>query len=65
MLNDNRKLFLANRDLGGYQYPVSAIPFSCNDWQQPFRPFWAYLISAKRRYDPDNLLTPGQRIFEA
>lgn len=65
MLNDNRKLFEKNRDLGGYQYPVNAIPFSSQDWKQHFRPFWRYLVSAKRRYDPDNVLTPGQKIFEA
>lgn len=63
MVDDNRNLFLANRDLGGYQYPVSAIPFSHHDWQQHFRPFWGYFVSAKRHYDPDNLLTPGQGIF--
>lgn len=63
MLSDNRRLFEQNRDLGGYRYPVDAIPFSQNDWQQHFRPVWGKLVSAKRRYDPDNLLTPGQSIF--
>ncbi|RCJ27068.1 oxidoreductase [Nostoc minutum NIES-26] len=63
MLDDNRKLFEQNRDLGGYQYPVSAIPLLRDDWRQHFRPFWRYLVNAKRYYDPDNLLTPGQRIF--
>jgi hypothetical protein len=37
MLSDNRRLFEQNRDLGGYRYPVDAIPFSQNDWQQHFR----------------------------
>jgi FAD/FMN-containing dehydrogenase len=63
MLSDNRRLFEQNRDLGGYRYSVDAIPFSQNDWQQHFRPVWGKLVSAKRRYDPDNLLTPGQGIF--
>ncbi|KOP25858.1 hypothetical protein AMR41_14235 [Hapalosiphon sp. MRB220] len=63
MVSDNRKLFEQNRDLGGYKYSVDAIPFSQDDWQQHFRPFWGKLVSAKRRYDPDNLLTPGQGIF--
>lgn len=34
-----------------------------SDWQQHFRPVWGNLVSAKRRYDPDNLLTPSQGIF--
>jgi hypothetical protein len=63
MLSDNRRLFERDRDLGGYQYPVGAIPFDSQDWQQHFRPVWGKLVSAKRRYDPDNLLTPGQGIF--
>ncbi|BCL39696.1 FAD-binding protein [Nostoc sp. MS1] len=63
MLSDNRKLFEQNRDLGGYKYPVDVIPFSKKDWQQHFGRVWGNLVSAKRRYDPDNLLTPGQGIF--
>jgi hypothetical protein len=63
MLSDNRRLFEQNRNLGGYRYPVDAIPFPQNDWQQHFGPVWGKLVSAKRRYDPDNLLTPGQGIF--
>ncbi len=63
MLDDNRRLFERNRNLGGYRYPVDAIPFSQKDWLQHFRPVWGKLVSAKRRYDPDNVLTPGQGIF--
>ena len=63
MLSDNRRLFEQNRNLGGYRYPVDAIPFSQNDWRQHFRPVWGKLVNAKRRYDPNNVLTPGQGIF--
>ena len=63
MLDDNRRFFEKNRDIGGTRYPVDAIKFSHSDWQQQFRPVWGRLVSAKRRYDPDNLLTPGQGIF--
>lgn len=63
MLSDNRRLFEQNRDLGGYRYSVDAIPFSQNDWRQHFHPVWDKLVSAQRRYDPNNLLTPGQGIF--
>lgn len=63
MLSDNRRLFEQNRDNGGYKYAVDAIPFSQKDWRQHFGPVWGKLVSAKRRYDPGNLLTPGQGIF--
>lgn len=65
MLADNRKLFEQNRNIGGYRYSVDAIPFSQKDWQQHFHPVWGKLVSAKRRYDPNNLLAPGQGIFKA
>ncbi|KAB8319070.1 FAD-binding protein [Tolypothrix campylonemoides VB511288] len=63
MLADNRRLFERNRDLGGTRYPVDAIAFSQEDWQQHFGSVWSRLVNAKRRYDPDNVLTPGQGIF--
>lgn len=63
MVADNRAFFERNRNLGGNRYAIDAIPFSQEDWQQHFRPVWGRLVSAKRRYDPDNLLTPGQGIF--
>ncbi|KAF3890233.1 MULTISPECIES: FAD-binding protein [Nostocales] len=63
MLDDNRRLFERNRNLGGTHYPVNAIAFSQEDWQQHFGSVWSRLVNAKRRYDPDNVLTPGQGIF--
>jgi cytokinin dehydrogenase len=63
MLDDNRRFFEENRDIGGTRYPVDAIKFSSEDWKQQFRQVWGKLVSAKRRYDPNNLLTPGQGIF--
>lgn len=63
MLNDNRKLFERNRDLNGTRYPVDAIAFSQEDWQQHFGRTWNKLINAKQRYDPASILTPGQNIF--
>lgn len=63
MLADNRRFFERNRALGGYRYAIGAIPFSQADWKQHFHPVWGKLVSAKRRYDPGNVLTPGQGIF--
>lgn len=65
MLADNRRLFEQNRDSGGYKYSVDGISFSQKDWQQHFHPVWGKLVRAKRRYDPNNLLAPGQGIFTA
>jgi cytokinin dehydrogenase len=55
MLDDNRRFFEKNRDIGGTRYPVDAIKFSRSDWKQQFRSVWDKLVSAKRRYDPHNL----------
>ncbi len=63
MLADNRRLFEACRELGGKQYPIGSIPFSTNDWRAHFGKDWGRLVSAKHRFDPDNILTPGQGIF--
>jgi hypothetical protein len=32
------------------------------DWKQHFQPMWGELVSAKHRYDPDNIFL-GQGIF--
>ena len=63
MVQANRRLFEEVRDLGGYRYPVGAVPVSHNDWMQHFGPVWSTLAEARQRYDPANVLTPGQGIF--
>jgi cytokinin dehydrogenase len=63
MLDDNRRLYERNRDLNGTRYPVDAIVFQEKDWQKHFGSVWGKLVNAKRRYDPDRVLTPGQGIF--
>lgn len=63
MVQQNRRLFEEVRDLGGYRYPVGAVPVTQPDWVQHFGPTWPTLAHAKRQYDPANLLTPGQGIF--
>ena len=63
MLDSNRKLFVQGRELGGYRYPIGSIPFSRNDWMQHFGSKWDKLLSLKHKYDPDNILNPGQEIF--
>jgi cytokinin dehydrogenase len=59
----NRALYERIHAEGGVQYPVGALPTSREDWKDHFGPQWPLLHEAKRRYDPDNLLTPGYNLF--
>ena len=59
----NRRLFDRNRALGGTHYPISAVELSRLDWQRHYQPHWDALVSAKRRYDPDNVFASGPDIF--
>jgi len=59
----NRQLFERCRALGGTCYPVSTLELSQTDWKTQFGPHWEKLQRAKERFDPDNVLTPGQGIF--
>jgi hypothetical protein len=64
MLADNRRLYDAVVSHGGTRYVIGAIPdFTRQDWQRHFQPVWQFLSHSKRRYDPDNVLTPGWGIF--
>jgi FAD/FMN-containing dehydrogenase len=49
--------------LGGTHLTTSAIPLSQGDWIQQFGPAWKAFSAAKRRFDPNNVLTPGPGIF--
>jgi cytokinin dehydrogenase len=63
MVAANRVLFEQARDVGGKQYPIGSIPFSRADWRDHFGDQWHRLVAAKRLYDPNRILTPGQGIF--
>jgi cytokinin dehydrogenase len=65
-----QRLLTANRDLydrahavGGRHYPVGAIPLTPADWRAHYGVRYGVFEAAKRRYDPRNVLTPGQGIF--
>lgn len=62
MIADNRRIYDRVRDAGGVLYPVSALPMSPDDWQRHFGPAWPRLRDARRKYDPNNLLTPGYNL---
>jgi cytokinin dehydrogenase len=59
----NRTLFERARDMGGTRLTTSAIPLSQADWIQQCGPAWKAFSAAKRRFDPNNVLTPGPGIF--
>jgi len=59
----NRRYFERARELGGKRYPMNAIPMTQEDWRGHFDPYWEQFANAKRRFDPDKILTPGPGIF--
>jgi cytokinin dehydrogenase len=63
MVEHNRQLFERNRSWGGTHYTICAIGCSHEDWKQHYGPAWEAFAAAKRRYDPDRVLTPGPGIF--
>ncbi|MCP3063690.1 FAD-binding protein [Myxococcus sp. K38C18041901] len=63
LVQKNRAIVDRLTALGGKIYPVDAVPLSPADWRRHFHPHWERFEHAKRRYDPDHLLTPGQGIF--
>ena len=63
LVNDNRALFERAVALGGKRYPFDSVPTTKHDWQKHYQPLWGAFVSAKRHFDPDEILTPGQGIF--
>lgn len=63
MVEANRSLYQRARAVGGYQYPVGSIPTTPEEWRTHYGPAWAAFETARDRYDPDRILTPGQGIF--
>ena len=63
VLAENRRLYEANRALGGKFYTISAVPLEHHDWVKHFQPEWGQLVSEKSRRDPGNVLGPGPGVF--
>lgn len=63
LLVKNRAIYEQLTALGGKRYPIDSVPMSAADWRAHFFPFWERFEHAKRRFDPDGVLTPGQGIF--
>lgn len=56
MIATNRNWYERARDLGGTAYPASTIPFAPHDWIHHYGPAWPGLETAKKRFDPANIL---------
>ena len=63
MVAMNRRFFDRARQVGGKQLPVCAMPLSQQDWREHYGPAWGQFNAAKRRFDPDKILSPGPGIF--
>jgi FAD/FMN-containing dehydrogenase len=63
MLDSNRDYYDELVARGGTRYGAGAIPFTPADWVRHFGPAYPFLLFSKRKYDPDNVLAPGQGIF--
>jgi cytokinin dehydrogenase len=63
LLADNRTLLDRAVAVGGKRYPISAVPLGAADYPQHYGIAWWPFVAAKRRWDPRNVLTPGQKIF--
>jgi FAD/FMN-containing dehydrogenase len=68
---DHRAMLAANQALlplllaaGGKVYPPFAPILSREQWQEHYgMEAWARFVAAKKRFDPNNVLTPGAGIF--
>jgi cytokinin dehydrogenase len=64
LLTQNRAFHdLAVAD-GGKRYIIGAVPsITPADWRRHYGDVFPFFRDAKRRFDPDGILTPGQHIF--
>jgi cytokinin dehydrogenase len=59
----NRGLYDRCKELGGSQYPISAIRLDVDDWKVHYGEQWERLRDAKRRYDRDDTLASGPDVL--
>ncbi|WP_275002028.1 FAD-binding protein [Promicromonospora iranensis] len=64
LIAENDALYAKVRAVGGANYPVNALHLTPADWRAHYGDRWPAVRSAKSRYDPRRVLTPGQGIFE-
>ena len=59
----NRKLYDLCKQLGGSQYPISAIRLDVDDWAVHYGEQWDRLRAAKRRFDRNGTLASGPDVL--
>jgi FAD/FMN-containing dehydrogenase len=59
----NRRLYDRCRQIGGSQYPISAVRLGVDDWKAHYGEQWHRLRAAKRRYDRANVLASGPDVL--
>ena len=64
LVEANQAIYRRIKAAGGTLYPVSALSLSRRQWRDHFGPAFAQLEAAKRRFDPDDTLTPGYEVFD-
>lgn len=63
LLSANRSAYDTVEAAGGTQYPVGSVPFEPADWRRHFGSAWSRFAEARKTYDPQGILVPGQGIF--
>ncbi|GGZ97941.1 FAD-binding protein [Streptomyces subrutilus] len=63
MIDQNRRLYDVAVALGAKRYLVGSIPMTGADWKKHFGNRWSGFVNAKRKFDPNNIFTPGQGFF--
>ena len=63
MIADNRRLYDCAVRAGGTLYPLGSVPLTPADWVVQYGPVFPFFAELKERFDPDDVLTPGQGIF--
>lgn len=64
LLQENRRLFDTAVACKGKQYPIGALDLTKSDWADHYgRRRFKQFVAQKKRYDPRNIMTPGQGIF--
>lgn len=63
LLGQNRSIYDGVVEIGGKRYPIGAVELDQSDWQDHFGDNWCNFVADKDHFDPDYVLTPGQKIF--
>jgi FAD/FMN-containing dehydrogenase len=64
MIKSNSEMFAKMTAVGGKRYTPYSGVMSAQDWAEHFGPeTWPRLSEAKKKFDPNNVLTPGAGMF--